>query len=139
MYSTQSLLCPARPSGLKSQGHLVPPTKKKKQPRTPPAIRTTKVGFFWRRNCFQETTCKNRSASHSRVPQSACAHRCEHAFVGSQRPPAPEGRANSSAGKTEKGLQANPAREGTQGQSDDTIFPHTPGLLFNVKTSPWGV
>ena len=29
MYSTQSLLCPARPSGLKSQGHLVPPTKKK--------------------------------------------------------------------------------------------------------------
>lgn len=31
MYSTQSLLCPARPSGLKSQGHLVPPTKKKKK------------------------------------------------------------------------------------------------------------
>lgn len=46
MYSTQSLLCPARPSGLKSQGHLVPRTKKKKAATNTSSYKDDKSGFL---------------------------------------------------------------------------------------------
>ena len=46
MYSTQSLLCPARPSGLKSQGHLVPPTKKKKAAMNTSSYKDDESGFL---------------------------------------------------------------------------------------------
>lgn len=46
MYSTQSLLCPARPSGLKSQGHLVPPTKKKKAATNTSSYKDDESGFL---------------------------------------------------------------------------------------------
>ena len=84
MYSTQSLLCPARASGLKSQGHLVPPTKKKKQPRTPPAIKDDESWFLLEEKLLPGNHVQKTGAHHTpHVLWPACSHKGEHAFAGS--------------------------------------------------------
>lgn len=98
----QSLLCPARASGLKSQGHVVPPTKKKKQPRAPPAIKDDESWFLLEEKLLPGNHVQKTGAHRTPMCLGLLAlTNVNTPLRGLQRPPAPDGWADSSAGKTE--------------------------------------
>ena len=140
MYSTQSLLCPARASGLKSQGHLVPPTKKKKAATNTSSYKgRRKLVSSGGEIASRKPCAKNRSASHSPCALACLLSQRRTRLCGVFSVHQLQTAGPTQALGRQKALQVNPAREGTRGQSDDKIFTYTPGLFFNVKTSPWEI